>query len=70
MNAPVRLHKTLRMLESMRWRNPFRRAMALSADPPDSNFEATVVEDLPAALRAVAAVPRQRPALAMWAATP
>jgi len=55
MNAPVRLHKTLRMLESMRWRNPFRRAVALSADPPDSNFEATVVEDLPAALRAVAA---------------
>ncbi len=39
----------------MRWRLPFGRPRTAAADATDSGFEATVVEDLPAALRAAAA---------------
>jgi serine/threonine-protein kinase len=39
----------------MPWRLPFGRPRPAAADATDSGFEATVVEDLPAALRAAAA---------------
>ena len=39
----------------MRWPLPFRRQRPVAPEPADSTFEATLVEDLPAALRAAAA---------------